>query len=106
MVGLAVVAGWYITGGPMGQAWKEYAELATEIPSRVQTQSFTFVAPMGDTRALSARPDASFSLINFGVVALAGVILGCFCYALRPKAFATSVSSRSRISATTCSAAF
>src|SRR5688500_6482132 len=48
-VGLAVVAAWYVTGGPMGRAWKEYAEMATEIPSRVQTQSFTFVAPMGDT---------------------------------------------------------
>ncbi|MGZ8231374.1 MAG: YeeE/YedE thiosulfate transporter family protein, partial [Burkholderiales bacterium] len=48
-VGLAVVAGWYLTGGAPGQAWKEYAEMATEIPSRVQTQSFTFVAPMADT---------------------------------------------------------
>ena len=34
---------------PIGQAWKEYAEMATGIPSRVQAQSFTFISPMGDT---------------------------------------------------------
>ena len=48
VVGLAVVAAWYLTGGPLGQAWKEYAEMATEIPSRAQTKSFTFISPMGD----------------------------------------------------------
>jgi len=48
-VGLAVLAGWYLTGGPLGQAWKEYAEFATVVPSRVQVQSYTFISPMGDT---------------------------------------------------------
>jgi uncharacterized membrane protein YedE/YeeE len=81
VVGLAVVAAWYLTGGPLGQAWKEYAEMATEIPSRVQTQSFTFVAPMGDTVRYLLSP-TKLSLINFGVAALAGVILGAFLYAI------------------------
>ena len=85
-VGLAVVAGWYLTGGPMGRAWKEYAEMATEIPSRVQTQSFTFVAPMGDTVRYLLDP-AKLSLVNFGVVALTGVILGSLLYALPSKGF-------------------
>ena len=85
-VGLAVVAAWYVTGGPMGQAWKEYAEMATEIPSRVQTQSFTFIAPMGDTVRFLLDP-SKLSLINFGVVALAGVILGSLLYALPSKGF-------------------
>ncbi|MGZ5148689.1 MAG: YeeE/YedE family protein [Burkholderiales bacterium] len=86
VVGLAVVAGWYLTGGPMGQAWKEFAEMATEIPSRVQTQSFTFVAPMGDTVRYLLRP-TQFTLINFGVVALTGVILGAFLFAIPSKGF-------------------
>ena len=86
VVGLAVVAGWYLTGGPMGQAWKEYAEMATEIPSRVQTQSFTFVAPMGDTVRYLMSP-TKLSLINFGVVALFGVMLGSLLYALPSKGF-------------------
>jgi uncharacterized membrane protein YedE/YeeE len=86
VVGLAVVAAWYVTGGPMGRAWKEYAEMATDIPSRVQTQSFTFVAPMGDTVRYLLDP-TQLTLINFGVVALAGVIIGSLLYALPSKGF-------------------
>ena len=86
VVGIAVIAGWYLTGGPVGQAWKEYAEMATVIPSRVQTQSFTFIAPMGDTLHYLMDP-TNFSLINFGVVALAGVILGGFLYAIATRSF-------------------
>lgn len=86
VVGLAVVAAWYITAGPMGQAWKEYAEFATEVPSRVQTQSLTFIAPMGDTVRYLADP-TKLSLINFGMVALAGVIIGSLLYALPSKGF-------------------
>jgi hypothetical protein len=79
VIGLAVLAGWYLTGGPLGQAWKEHSDMAIEIPSRVQTQSFTFISPMGDSvRYLLDR--SKFSLINFGVVALAGVILGSLFY--------------------------
>lgn len=86
VVGAAVVAGWYITGGALGRAWKDYAEMATEIPSRVQTQSFTFVSPMGDSVRYLMDP-TQFSLINFGVVALAGVILGSLIYSLASKSF-------------------
>ncbi|MCC6533706.1 MAG: YeeE/YedE family protein [Burkholderiales bacterium] len=86
VVGLAVVAGWYLTAGPMGQAWKEYAEMATEIPSRVQAQSFTFISPMGDSVRYLMDP-ARLSLVNFGVVALAGVILGALLHALAAKDF-------------------
>ena len=86
VVGLAVLAGWYITGGPMGQAWKEYAEMATEIPSRVQTQSFTFISPMGDGVRYLMDP-TRFSLINFGIAALSGVILGGFVYSVATKGF-------------------
>jgi uncharacterized membrane protein YedE/YeeE len=86
VVGLAIVAGWYLTGGPLGQSWKEYAEMATDIPSRVQAQSYTFVSPMGDTVRYLLDP-MKMSLVNFGVVALAGVIAGSFIYAITTKNF-------------------
>jgi uncharacterized membrane protein YedE/YeeE len=85
-VGLAVLAGWYLTGGPVGQAWKEYAEFASEAPSRVQVQSYTFISPMGDSVRYLLSPDNT-TLINFGVMALAGVILGSCLYALITRTF-------------------
>ena len=85
-VGLAVLAAWYITGGPIGQSWKEYAEMADVIPSRVQTQSYTFIAPMGDSVRYLMNP-ANLSLVNFGVAALSGIILGAFLYAILTKDF-------------------
>jgi uncharacterized protein len=85
-VGLAVLAGWYLTGGPLGQAWKEYAEFATQVPSRVQVQSYTFISPMGDSVRYLLGSDNP-TLINFGVVALAGVICGSFLFALATRSF-------------------
>jgi hypothetical protein len=86
VIGLAVVAGWYLTGGAMGQAWKDYADMATDIPSRVQVQSYTFISPMGDSVRYLMQPD-KLSLVNFGVMALAGVITGSFIYALLTRSF-------------------
>ena len=81
VIGLAVVAGWWITGGAMGQAWKEWAEFAEVVPSRVAVQSYTFVSPMGDTVRYLLDP-ANLSFVNFGVMALTGVIAGSFLYAI------------------------
>jgi hypothetical protein len=81
VVGLVVLGGWYVTGGPMGAAWKEYAELATDIPSRVSMQSFTFISPMGDGVRYLTQP-TNFTLLNFGIMALTGVIVGSFLYSV------------------------
>jgi hypothetical protein len=86
VVGLAILAAWWITGGSIGQAWKEYAEMSTTVPSRVQTQSFTFISPMGDTARYLFSP-GNLALVNFGVVALAGVILGSSVQALLTRHF-------------------
>jgi uncharacterized membrane protein YedE/YeeE len=86
VVGAAIVAGWYLTGGVLGQAWKEFADMATDVPSRVQVQSYTFVSPMGDSVRYLLNP-SKMSLLNFGVMALAGVITGSFLYALFTKSF-------------------
>ena len=86
VVGLAIVAGWWITGGPWGQRWKEFAQMAIDVPSRVQVQSYTFVSPMGDSARYLLDP-ANLALVNFGVIALAGVIIGSFIYAVATRSF-------------------
>ena len=86
VVGLAIVAGWWITGGPWGRQWKEFAEMAIDVPSRVQVQSYTFVSPMGDTARYLLDP-GNLMLVNFGVMALAGVIIGSLAYALATRSF-------------------
>jgi uncharacterized protein len=78
-VGLAVIAGWFITGGPWGEEWKEHAMFAAERPSRVEVQSFTFITPIGDTGRYLMEP-TRFSLLNFGIMGVFGVIAGSFLY--------------------------
>jgi len=86
VVGLAVVAGWYITGGTLGQEWKDFAEMSTTPPSRVEVQSFTFISPMGDGLRYVMSP-TRLELVNFGILALSGVIVGSFVYALASRSF-------------------
>ena len=86
VIGLAVVAGWYLTGSALGAEWKEWAEMADTPPSRVEIQSFTFISPMGDSVRYLMNP-GNFSLINFGVTALTGVIAGSFLYAVISRSF-------------------
>ncbi len=86
VIGLAVMAGWYLTGGPLGRAWKEWAEMAVEMPSRVEVQSFTFISPMGDLVRYLMHP-SKLAHINFGIVALAGVIVGSWLYARYTRSF-------------------
>lgn len=88
VLGLAVIAGWWITGGSLGQAWKEFVDfnLVDNPPSRVAVQSYTFVSPMGDTARYVLNP-GNLALINFGVMALAGVIVGSFLYAVASRRF-------------------
>jgi uncharacterized membrane protein YedE/YeeE len=86
VVGLAVVFGWWVTGGSVGREWKDYADMATVIPSRVQVQSYTFIAPMGDTLRFLLDP-RELSLLNFGVMALSGVILGSLIWSVLAREF-------------------
>ncbi|CAG0930075.1 MAG: hypothetical protein EFKGCFLK_00685 [Rhodocyclaceae bacterium] len=81
VIGLVIVAGWYITGGAMGSAWKEWAEMADAMPSRVEVQSFTFISPMGDSVRYLFEP-TNLANINFGIMALTGVIVGSFLHAV------------------------
>ncbi|MEE8388063.1 MAG: YeeE/YedE family protein [Acidiferrobacterales bacterium] len=86
VVGLAIIIGWYVTGSEMGQMWMEDAAFSDNPPTRVAVQSFTFISPMGDTARAVMNPTNS-TFINFGVMALVGVIVGSFLYAILSKRF-------------------
>lgn len=80
-VGLLVLAAWYVTGGPLGQAAIEAASFMTFPPPGVGVMSFTFVNPMGETLVYLVNP-LEVRLITFGVAILVGVIVGSFLYAV------------------------
>ncbi|MBI5611482.1 MAG: YeeE/YedE family protein [Gammaproteobacteria bacterium] len=86
VIGLAVVAGWWITGGALGREWLDWAQLEPESPSRVAVQSYTFISPMGDTARYLLTPTNTL-FINYGVMALTGVILGSFLYTVVTRKF-------------------
>lgn len=86
VVGLVILGGWYVTGGPMGQEWMEAVEFMDEPPPSTGTQSYTFINPMGETLVFLSSPFDT-SLITFGVSALMGVIFGSFLYALLTRSF-------------------
>ena len=81
MIGLCVAGGWYLTGGPWGQAWQEEALWLAQPPAGVGTQSFTFVNPLAEMLTLTAS-GGSLRWLTFGVVAVAGVVLGACGHAL------------------------
>lgn len=85
VVGLVVVAGWYVTGGPLGAEWMEEAFMDGD-PNRAAVQSFTFISPIGDTFRYLLQP-TDFSLIRVGVVSVIGVVLGAFLYAIATRSF-------------------
>ena len=65
----------------MGAEWVEANEFADEPAAFVGIQSFTFVNPAGDIWAY-AMSGADALLITFGLVAVAGMLVGSFVYAV------------------------
>lgn len=86
LMGAMVAAAYWVTGGPLGQKALEAAELMDTPPEGLGTQSFTFSAPLGDVVHYLGHPAAT-SAITFGVVAVAGVLLGAFLSALARREF-------------------
>ena len=76
VIGLAVVAGWYLTSGPTGVAWVEAAEWADNPPVGVGAQSFTFVNPLGEYVSLALELENASVLITVGMLAALGLLLG------------------------------
>lgn len=103
VVGLAVLAAWYVTSNVMvsadGQSfslqnfvseqWDMYAkpeELKPADSRPLSTQSFTFINPMGQAFGYAM---AGFKLtaLTFGVMSVAGVIVGSLLWSLISKSF-------------------
>jgi uncharacterized membrane protein YedE/YeeE len=74
VVGLIIPAGWYVTG-----------VIGFDDFEPVRFESYTFVAPVG--QSLQYLMTYTGSTINFGVAAVAGVILGSFLYAVLTRKF-------------------
>jgi len=86
VIGLAIVAGWYITGGTLGQEAIETVAWLDERPVGVGVQSYTFINPMGESITYLMDPMNTL-LITFGVVAILGVITGSFVASILSKRF-------------------
>jgi len=86
VVGMAVLGGWYLTGGPIGQEALEAVEWLDQRPLGMGVQSYTFINPMGETLYYLASPK-DLLRITFGVMAVAGVITGSLLYALIARKF-------------------
>ena len=103
VVGLAVLAAWYITSSAMVSAdeqtfslqnfvaeqWDMYAKPEDLKPADsrpLSAQSFTFINPMGQTFGYAI---AGFKLtsLTFGVMAVAGVIIGSLLWSLVSRSF-------------------
>ena len=85
VVGLAVVAGWYVTGGPLGGAWVGEVEWLEQPPIDVAVQSYTFINPMGEAVAFLSGPQ--MRLVSFGLAGLAGVVVGSFVWSVASRGF-------------------
>lgn len=86
VIGLCIVGGWYLTGGPWGRQWQDEALWLDRPPIGVGVQSFTFVNPTGEMLRFIGAGGAAY-LLTFGVVAVCGVVLGALVQALATRRF-------------------
>jgi len=102
LIGLIVVGAWYISSNVMINAEGENTSLQKYVqdwdllakPDEVKpaqagplaAQSFTFINPMGQTLGYIAN-GFDKTLLTFGIMALAGVILGSFLWSLISRSF-------------------
>lgn len=102
VVGLAVLAAWYVSSNVMVNAdgemmslqgyvqnWDFYAPADAVAPADVAplaAQSFTFINPMGQTLGYAAE-GFDRTLLTFGIMALAGVVAGSLLWSLVSRSF-------------------
>jgi len=87
VIGLIVVAGWYVTGRfgfGMDPDTLEDVYLGT---NSHLAESMTFVAPLGYTMNLWAYWTDYATIITFGIASVFGVVLGSFVYGVTHKTF-------------------
>ena len=77
IVGLLVLAGWYVTAGSLGQTLLEEVDFMDERPYAVGAQSLTFIAPAGHAVQYALQGFAR-NYLTFGLTVFIGVALGSF----------------------------
>ncbi len=81
VIGLVVIAAWWVSTGEMGQLLLEEAEMMDERPYGLGAQSFTFVQPSGHF-IMWLKSGLSSNYITFALIAAAGVISGSLLYSI------------------------
>ncbi len=105
VIGLAVIAGWYISTSAFqinadGEtySWSKYASTDVwsmlqegKVPSGIAAQSYTFINPIGEMAGYAVQAGGIEGMrgntLTFGMMAVFGVILGSFLWALISRGF-------------------
>lgn len=81
VIGLAIVALWYITAGDLGQTWLEEIDWMDVKPLATGAQSVTFVAPSGQLIHFLVSGGGSH-LVTLSMACLAGIMVGSLVFAV------------------------
>lgn len=81
VIGLIIVAAWWVTTGEMGQSLLEEAEMMDERPYGLGAQSFTFVQPSAHF-LMWLKTGLSSNYLTFALVAAMGVVSGSLLYSI------------------------
>jgi uncharacterized membrane protein YedE/YeeE len=87
VIGLIVVAGWYVTGTFGFGEDPDTLEMVFLGTNSHLAESMTFVAPLGYTMNLWAYWTDSATIVTFGVATVFGVVIGSFVYAVAHRCF-------------------
>ncbi len=87
VIGLVVIAGWYVTGRFGFGEDPDTLELVYLGTNSHLAESMTFVAPLGYTMNLWAYWTDSQTIVTFGVASVFGVIIGSLVYGVLHKTF-------------------
>jgi len=77
VIGLLIVIAWYVTAGPGGIQLLDELEFMDQRPFFTGAQSLTFIGPTGHVAQYLLQGFSSVYL-TFGVVTIAGVVIGSF----------------------------
>ncbi len=87
VVGLVVVAGWYVTGRFGFGEDPDTLEMVYLGTNSHLAESMTFVAPLGYTMNLWAYWTDSATIVTFGVASVFGVVVGALVYGISHRTF-------------------
>jgi uncharacterized membrane protein YedE/YeeE len=87
VIGLIVVAGWYVTGRFGFGEDPDTLEMVYLGTNSHLAESMTFVAPLGYTMNLFAYWTDTATIVTFGVASVFGVIVGSFVYGVTHQTF-------------------